>query len=266
MFGLYALPQDDLLQDNSVSVTAEANEESAYGAVQLINEGPTRPAGITDYGGRWIIDAGSAISPVAAAALYHNIDAGTGTMRLEANSVNSWGSPAWTQDFVAPPPTEDGWPVSPWMMLDGSPSYRYWALAVDGPNAITPIRVGRLMLLGALRDLGNDVRWGVVEEEEHHILEHATDLGIETIYELGGKRRRFSGEFALQDDTAAEFITFVRSAKSRLRPWLLIPDATVNDAWIVRFEESHWTRTRETIGHNIFPYRVRELARGLPWP
>lgn len=266
MFGLYALPLDDLTQGDSVTVSAEANEESAYGAVQLIAEGPARPAGITADNGRWIIDAGAPISPVAAAALYHNIDAGTGTMRLEANSSDSWGSPPWTQDFVVPSATEDGWSVSPWMFLEGSPSYRYWALAVDGPNSIDPIRVGRLMLLGTLRQMQNDVRWGVIEEEEHHILEHATDLGIETIYELGGKRRRFSGEFALDNSTSNEFITLCRSAKSRLTPWLLIPDETVNDAWIVRFEEPRWARTREIIDHNIFPYRVRELARGLPWP
>jgi hypothetical protein len=33
----------------------------------------------------------------------------------------------------------------------------------------------------------------------------------------------------------------------------------------VRFEENR-NRIRETINHNVFPFRVKEVARGLPWP
>jgi hypothetical protein len=52
----------------------------------------------------------------------------------------------------------------------------------------------------------------------------------------------------------------------RVRPWVLIPDVDVNEAWIVRFEDNRWSRTRETLNHNIFPFRVKELSRGIPWP
>jgi hypothetical protein len=110
------------------------------------------------------------------------------------------------------------------------------------------------------------VRWGVVEEEEQGQVEHPTEGKVETVYELWGPRREFIGELALMNSRANQLITLHRSARNRILPWLLIPDEGINDAWFVRFREAKWSRTREMIEHNIFPFRVQELSRGLPWP
>jgi hypothetical protein len=124
------------------------------------------------------------------------------------------------------------------------------------------------MLLAAIREIENDVRWGVVETEHYQFISHRTQFLVETVYDMGGKERAINGEVALTNDVAGDFISIFQRAKNRIQPWLLIPDADADDpdAWLVRAEDPFWSRTRETINHNIFPFRVREVSRGLPFP
>jgi hypothetical protein len=264
MIHRYAYPLDNESYRIGPTVTASA-EDSEYPAENLVDINPAKPAKLTTTGGNWILDFGTAIAGVAAALLYHNIDNGV-TVTLQANSSSSWGSPPFSQTFTIPGRTEDDWTVSPWIEFASTQTYRYWRLLISGTANAQPIGVGHLMILSNLRTMDTDVRWGEEEVEEHGLIELPTELGVETIYALGGKRRRFSGELTLGDAEAAEFISLVRSAVGRIHPWLLIPDEDVNDAWIVRFEENRWQRQREIIDINNFPFRVQELSRGLPWP
>lgn len=265
MIGRYALPLDDHCYRIGPTVTASA-EDSAYPASNLVDVNPAKPAKLTTGSGWFVLDFGTDVTIVAAALIYHNIDNGV-AVTLQWNSADDWASPAGEQDFTIPGRLEDEWTVSPWIALDTQPTARYWRLLIGGsPGSTDPVAVGRLILLSNLRDLVTDVRWGVEEIEEHGLIELPTELGVETIYALGGKRRRFQGELRLDDSTAATFISLVRSAQGRVLSWLLIPDVNVNDAWCVRFDQPNWDRTRETINYNIFPFRVQELSRGLPWP
>lgn len=273
MIGRYALSSDDLIDRLQPTITASA-VDAAYPVQNWLDSvRPSKPSKLTTTTGWWEFDFGSAVNAAVFAAIYHNFDAGLSVV-LKWNSTSSWGSPAGSQSLTVPAWTEDGWTVSPWNALAGTPTYRYWRLevALTGPANTEALSLGRPLLAGALRDIGSplsigqDVRWGVEEIEEHGLIEQPTELGVETIYALGGKRRRFSGELALQNATVAPLLTLHRAAGGRVLPWLLIPDVDVNDAWVVRFEENRWSRVRETIGHNIFPFRVQELSRGLPWP
>lgn len=265
MIGRYALPLDDGAIDAAVSGSAE---DSDYLAENLVGRSAaglpgltaSRPAKLTTTTGNWTIDTLATSPFVAAALINHTIDAGS-TVVLSANAGG------FTIPIPIPTHHEDGWSVSPFVIFPSAQPYDDWILTISTPNSV-PIAVGRLMLLTAIRDLENDVRWGVEEAEEHAIIVQPTELGVETIYELGGKQRAFSGELALRDTTgtAQSLITLMRSAHGRVYPWLLIPDVDVNDAWLVRFDENRWSRVRENPNHNIFPFRVKEVARGLPWP
>lgn len=265
-FGRYALPSDDLAGTaTSVVVVggSPSDEDPEYLAENLIaptNTGhlnlPSRPAKLLTVSGGWTLFFGAPITLGALALIYHNLDEA-----LDVTLEPSGGTPI---SITIPPWTEDGWSVSPFLEFDPQTADE-WALMINGANS-RDVQVGRLLLFAALRDMENDVRWGVVEEEEHGLIEQPTELGIETIYDLGGKRRSFSGELALMNAEAGDLITLFRTARARILPWLLIPDENINDAWLVRFEENRWSRTRENIQHNIFPFRVKELSRGLPWP
>jgi len=268
MFGRYALPSDELVTTLSPTITASADDPD-YPATNLTDPNPANPAKLTTTDGNWVFDFGAAVQAVAVALIYHNLDEGLSAV-LEWNTTDSWGSPAGSQAITIPAWTEeplDG-SFSPWTEIAGTPSYRYWRLVVgDGsPNNSNLIFIGNVMLVGALRQLDTDVRWGIEEREEFGLLEQETELGVEYVEVLGGKRRRFVGEMGLRDYEAAELISLYRSATGRAARWLLIPDETVNDAWYVRFDDPGWSRMRTDPNFNTFPYAVRECSRGVPWP
>jgi hypothetical protein len=272
VIGRYALTTDDHCRQTPPTVVASA-EDPEYPAVNLIRENPANPAKLTDTDGNWVLTFPAAVSVAWAALLYHNIDEGV-PVTLEWNSSDSWGSPAGSMAFDIPAIREDGLTQSPWIELSTPQNYQYWRLVVGAgsPNNSQNVSVGRLMLLGALRDLGDpldkeqDVRWGVVEEETQIIIVDKTEGGVDLIADVFAPRRLFVGELALEAETTTALLTLFRSAHRRVYPWALIPDAAVNEVLIVRFMESGWSRTRETVNHNIFPFRVQEMARGLPWP
>ncbi len=273
-FARYGLPTDDLLArltSTVITVTggSPSEEDPDYPITNWLARRPSKPSKLLSTTGGWLFDFGGAANIAAFALIYHNFDEGQHVL-LEW-SANNFSTTAGSQAITIPAWTEDGWSVSPWIEVTGSPTYQYWRLTVSGsPGNSYPLSLGRPVFLGALRDPGNDVRFGVVRSEAHQIVEMATALEVETIYALGGKRGTISGEAAFRNEVpnedAQKFISLVRSAAGRTLPWLLIPDLTVNEAWMVRFVDSGFDNTQEMINHNIFPFRVRELSRGLPWP
>jgi len=265
-FGRYALPEDDVAGTaDTVIGSAEDSEYPAENIVAPTNTGhlnlPSRPAKLTTLSGYWELVFPAPVEIVGAAIIYHNFEEGL-DVTIEAGT----GSPlSFSQAIDIPASFENDWAISPWVLFDSPQTFDTWRLSVNEDNYLAPM-VGRFLLLTALRDLDNDVRWGVVEEEEQGQVEHRTEGAVETLYELWGPRRSFLGELALLNSAANNLITLHRSARNRILPWLLIPDEGINDAWFVRFQEAKWSRTREMIEHNIFPFRVQELSRGLPWP
>ncbi len=271
-FGLYALPSDDLAGTALTVITspegspAGSDEDPEYPGTNLIAPSltghlnlPSRPAKLLTYGpGFWELVLPTAQSISAIHLVYPNFDAG-----LDVTLEPDGGTPI---PLIIPSRWENGWWPSPWLSFPAQTSDR-WRLSINATNSL-PLQVGRMLLYGSggFRDLQNDVRWGVEEIEEQGQIEHQTEAKVETLYELFGPRRAFNGEFALENATADALITLYRSARNRILPWSLIPDESQNDAWFVRFLEPRWSRTREMVNHNIFPFRVQELSRGLPWP
>lgn len=270
-FGLYALPSDDLagtaisVETSPAGSPAGGDEDPEYLATNLIaptNTGhlnlPSRPAKLLALEGYWELVFAAPISVSAVHIVYPNFDAD-----LDVTLEPDGGTPI---QIDVPSRWENGWWPSPWASFQAQTSDR-WRLSINAANSLL-LQVGRILLYGSggFRDLQNDVRWGVEEIEEHGQIEHLTAAHVEMLYELFGPRRSFSGELALRNADADTLITLYRSARNRILPWSLIPDAGINDAWFVRFLDPRWSRTREMIEHNIFPFRVQELSRGLPWP
>lgn len=291
MFGRYALPTDDLagtyaevstsgsasLSGSPGSPVITGDEDPEYPAeyiAAMSNTGhlnqASRPAKLLTTSGYWQLRYTTAITVRAAAVIYHNFDAGLPVV-IEAGTGGTVGS--FSQAFTIPARVEDDWTISPWIEFASAQTYDTWRLTISGTNSLA-LQVGRLLLVNQLRTLARDVRWGVDEGEEHHYINHPTELNVDTFYDLGGKERDFVGEFAVNNAQTAELQALRRSAHGRIQPWLLIPDTNVNDAWLVRFVEDRFSRVRETPTrdnnandvHNIVPYRVREVSRGLPWP
>jgi hypothetical protein len=212
------------------------------------------------------------IAPVAAALIYPQLDAGLSVV-LEGATSNSWGAPPFSQAFAIPGPQEDGQAISPLLELTGAPSYAWWRLRIVGSNSV-PVAIGRLMLVGALRmfEQGTSVRWGVSEEEDYGIVQAATELGVDTVYDLGGKRRSLQGELFLREAGAQQYLALWRATQGRVRLWLLVPFEGVNDAYLVRWTERTSLRRLDVpdlapLGYvQLIRMAVTEASRGLPWP
>lgn len=266
MFARYALPSDDLAGTAS-SVTGSA-EDSGYPAEYLVADDttghlnlPSRPAKLTTTTGYFDLAFSSPITVRAAAVIYPRVTSGLSGVTLIG------GGGAFTQPITIPtsPQTGDDWMLSPWVEFASAQTYNAWRLNFANASS-DPIQVGRLLLLGQLRELETDLRYGLEEQEERSTIEHATEFGVETIFDMYGVRRRCSGEMGLRDDETADLRALWRNARNRVQPWLLIPDADVNDAWFVRFENNAFSRTLETVGFHTLPFSVREVSRGMPWP
>ncbi len=262
MFGKYALPSDDLA-GTATTVVASA-EDAGYPALNLIapsNTGhlnlPSRPAKLTATSGYWDLTFAAPIEVVAAAVIYHNFDSGLGvTLEPGAGSI---AIPIPTK-----PNEDDDWTLSPWVEFDAV-SDAAWRLNVSGTNS-RAVQVGRLLLLGELRQLETDVQYGGDDHEGRLFLSQPTEVGIETMTDLFDVRRAWFGQFGFRPDETDALRRLWRSARNRILPWLLIPDENENDAAFVRFEDDAYSRTATTVGFNTHPFRVRELSRGIVWP
>lgn len=270
MIGSYCLPSDDLIDRLLPTITA-SDEDPAYPVTNWSVIEPAKPSKLTTPTGWWEFDFGVAVNAAIFAPIYHNFDPGLPVI-LKWNSSSSWTNPAGVADITVPEWTEDGWSVSPFEALVSTPTYRYYRLevALGSPGNSYPLSLGRPFLGGAIRHTTSDVRWGVVEDNEQRVIDGRTEGDVDKVTEIWGPRRSFQGEFRLDDTDAARLLTLHRTARNRVKPWLLIPDVDVNEAWIVRFLENKSSRTRETLGSNGmssgFPFRVQELSRGIVWP
>lgn len=258
MFGKYALPQDILRPDSITS----AQEESAYGVIHAITLMSLRPSKLNDTTGSWVLTYPAPVEIGGLHLPYANFDAG-----LDVTFTPDGGTPI---AIDCPGPLiarDDGFqPWFPGIIQEFTPQTSdVWTLSVNAANTFNP-QVFKILPYASFRQLENDVRWGVVEEEEQGDIWHETDGGAVTPIEIWGPRRSFMGEFTLRDSDVPDIVTLHRSVQQRIKPWTLWPDASVNDGWFVRFIDPIRSRTRETINHNISPFRVKELSRGLPWP
>lgn len=266
VFRYYALPTDDLISYTS-PVMAGSDEDEDYPSSNWLHVRPSRPAKLTTTTGSWLFDFLAPQSLAAIAILAHNFTVGTVLVEWW---TSLFGSPADGSTSISiPAATDDGFTTNAFLKLPVPVTARYVRIAIDETNT-DPLSLGRPVFLSALRDLENDVRWSVAVEGDHRIIENVTDGDDEEIADIFAPRRSFNGEFALKDDKASELLTLHRSARNRARPFFLAPNPDSTDpefaAGLFRFTDTKWSRTLEGPDHNIFPFRVQELARGLDWP
>lgn len=282
MTSYYARPDDDLALD-ATAITASA-EDSEYPADNLISENAAKTAKLSTTSGSWVLEFADKVIPVAAALINQYLDAGL-SVALQGNDTDSWGAPAFSQAFTIPAKRLDGpsyqrWTVNPWILLDeldDPTGYLFWRLVIIGTNSQN-VAVGRLLLLSSLRsvDLFYDSEIGESDRPADDLgqIVQPTELGVETIITIGGPRRGMTavtlasdvsaGTAPVQD--AADFRALHESSDGREHPFLFIPFAEENDAWLVRFDSPAGERTHKQGGYQRWPFDVREVSRGLPWP
>lgn len=282
MTSYYARPDDDLALEAD-TVTASA-EDSEYPADNLISENAAKTAKLSTTSGSWVLAFAAKVAPEAVVLANQYLDAGL-SVAIQGNDTDSWGSPAFSQAITIPAKRRDGpasqrWTVNPWALLgdlDDPTGYLFWRLVIIGTNSQN-VAVGRLLLLSSLRavDLFYDSEMGESDrpQDDAGQIVQPTELGVETIYTIGGPRRGMTTVMLASDSSAgtapvqdaADFRALHESADGREHPFIFIPFPDENDAWLVRFDSPAGERTHKQGGYQRWPFDVREVSRGLPWP
>lgn len=263
---LYARPSDNVAP-LATAVTASAGD-AGYPAANLVDQDPAKPAKLTTTSGNWVFNLPVGSRRVDVVALiHHNLTAGL-EVRIQGNTTDSWSSPSFNQLITIPAYHEDGFSVCPFLDLTGLSGYttggfQFWRVAVIGTNAAN-VAIGEVVLASLKRQLEVNLHWGAEDHDEHPTIEHRTSHGVVRTYDLGCKVRRLKGEVETSDAGLASLRSLHRDARGRVKPFVMVPDPDVNDAWFVRFDDTRFGRSMVFVDRSHVLVGFEELSRGLP--
>lgn len=264
----YAKRDQDVTTLGTWSVQT-GTEVEQYEAEHIGTDVMARPAKIEETSGAWVGDftarPGGKQRVDAVVLPMHNLTAGL-EVRLQGNATNSWGGPTFNQAITIPAYRGDGFPFGSFLDITGLSGYTslgfaYWRLVVVGTNgAAVALKV---KLLSGLQTLDPNINWGERQGEERKMIEHRTDHGVSSIYDLGITIRSIAGELDGPDTQRDAVKALWHSTRGRVYPFVLIPDGAVNDAWFVRFQDTKLDLTLNMIDRNSIPVAFEEVSRGL---
>jgi hypothetical protein len=261
----YTHPDDNIA--GAVTPTLSAGTQATgYGPAKLYDNDPSYPFKVDSTTFRLVWDWGSAVAPKLIALIHHNFAAGLSGVVFQMNASDSWGAPSFSQTLTVPAYHEDDFPANIYADLSvTAPSYRYGSLAVTSANTVN-CALGELVIATSLRSLNGSLVLdsSVEDEDDHPIVEHHTDVGVSTIYAHGTRWRYLRGDVRQNTTNAAAVRSWNRATQGRALPCIVLPHASPDEAWFVRFAKS--TLSRRYLGpgyRSSFRFEFEEVGRGL---
>lgn len=257
---LFAKPSDNLTSTATITASTSA---TGYGTANLYDGNPAKPWKATATTATLDFAFGSATNIDLVAIVHHNLTAGL-EVRIQADDASDFSSLDLNQLITIPAYDEDDFPVNPWIDLSAlSNSWQYWRLNVVGTNSAN-VQIGELWLVGTRRELtASHLRYGLSQSTSRPLIEHRTDYGVSTIYDLGAKMRGLSGEIVTTDTGLEEIKDWWDDCHGRALPTLVIFDEAVNSCQLVRWRDLGREDTRTTTGWTTIPVAFEEVSRGL---
>lgn len=260
---LYTRPSENVTVNATITASAA---DASYPAANLGDLDPSKPAKLTTTSGNWVFDYGSAQRVDVFALIHHNLTAGL-DVKLQGNATNSWGAPTLSTAITIPTYHEDGFPVNPWLDVTGVSGYstsgfRFWRLLINAASGAN-VAIGEVVMATTKRQLETNISRGAEDRDEHPTIEHRTLHGVSRIYDLGTKIRRLTCKVTAKDTGFASLQSLARGASVRVKPFLIVRDTSVNDAWFVRLGDTSFSQTLPYVGRHEVPLVFEELSRGL---
>lgn len=242
---IYNRPSDNLIATLSPTVTVQTGTvDPDYGVANLgdfSDEKIGQPLLLLDDAGAVLIDWGSATA-VPLFVLWTNADEDL-EIRIQANATNSWSSPTLDYVVTAPAKRRNGYTVKLWADLRAETGYgalRYTRIVLgdlgSSPVVGNSVPVGlKVWAGGAVRTLGRDFDFSPSVLRHQMQTGAHTDTGYGWFAKLQGFVRGLQYSLFLDESTDEhdEFLDWFDEAGSD--PVVLIPDQSVNDAWIGRW-------------------------------
>lgn len=266
---LYSLPADQVADDATISVET-GTAVTGYPATALADGNLAKPAKLAETSGAWLFTFGAAQRVDWVALGPHNFDAGA-TVVVQGNASDSWGSPTLDTTITIPADDADDRAVCAWKDLTGVTGYttdgfQYWRIGVTSTNSAA-LALGEVWLSALARTvagaMGHNYKWDFDVAETRRVIEHETEYGVSTVYDLQTRQRTFRADLRVSDSGLAAWATWHRAMKGRVSPTVWIPDTTVNEAWWVR-QALGWSVRRRFTNLNELTFTLEELSHGLP--
>lgn len=239
---LITSPVDDIIWAASLSMT---NQDSAYPITNAQGVAPVPPAkSTTTTTTITITPAGGAGTPIYLSL--HGTNAASGT--FEGHTITFPGTEA------------DGQRLNPRLDLR--------LLAVSSPytlvltSASGVVKVGRICLVSAVYPLNVVYGWQTGRRRPGEITV-TTRLGTVITHSADIRTRWAKGVVNLSSDEVI-LKAIDAGAWGTYKPFMLIPDEAVNDAWFVRFASSDFSTAIPNYDVRDIPVAFDELSSGPP--
>jgi hypothetical protein len=227
---LYATPLDDVIDGATLSMTSS---DSEYPVDNIKVHDPAIVAKATGTSSTITVGTTS-ITPVGVAIINHN---------WTALTLNGTNVPLASR-------TSGGLVVNSWLDMRGLGfgTSTTWNFAATSSGQLT---IGRLVLLEDIHILNWLVN-GLQFEEQQPNITIPTFYQAKIKYERGIRIRSWKGVSRKDADRTA-LLDLWAAAKGQIDPWLLIPDASVNDALWVQFKN-------DKISEGVLEHSVSDLV------
>jgi hypothetical protein len=260
---VYSSHSDHVLRNVLATMPTGTLLSSSFPLSNLTDSVPATLCRLSSTTVRWVWDLGTATEIQMVVFGQHNIDAGHTGVVWEQHTSNTWTSPDLSVPVTIPAAERDGYRPFPWVDISAhaARSRRFVSFAVKTANSVN-LAMGEVMASAVKRIASPNLSWGMQEGESVPGIEHQTGRGVRFAYRTGIRVRNFAGEVDTTDAEATSIKEWFRD--SNLRPFIWIPDGSVNDAMIVSFEMGNELKvTREFFNRNRIPLAFREWSRGV---
>lgn len=269
MQALFSDYSDELARTATITVQTGA-VETDYGVDLLTDDNPAKVLRATGTSLALQLDFGTA-TPIGQLALIHSTLETGDDVRIQGNATASWGSPSFNVAVPIAGWRGSGvtrWPTNTWFDVDAeatyNPSgYRYYRLTFGVTTPLSQaLQLGQLRIHPSLRTFYIDRDTAIRPRKP--IIKNTTAFDVDTIYPRG--TTRFAQTFTLGGFEAAERASFEAhwyDVDGQSYPWLFVPDATVNECYLVRWATTEYDMARALQSVARVSGAVQEVSRGL---
>lgn len=258
----YCRPTDIVTADFTITASAP---DPGYPPTLLGNKNPAYPAKLTTTTGWFLLTASAPVSIDLVTLVQHNLDAGL-AVYVQGNATDVWTSPTLNVAFTIPANRADRfrWNVLADLSALGSRSFQYWRIYISGTNSAA-IAIGELLMITTKRTLERNLEASFTRELNHPVVEHKTDAGVSTIYDLGVSWETIRGTIKNTSTGADSQETLFRSSGGRSEGFLFVQDPGISEPLYVRRVDSKlnitfpWTNR----AMQVHAFEVEEISRGL---
>lgn len=246
----YARPSDNIIASATISLTVGAVDTN-YPLTNIQDGIPAKPAKTTGTAATFRATYGVAQTLEMTSFGPHNLAGATVTLTNNAG---------FSQVITVPANREDGLSINPFLDFStlANRTATQWNLVISGASA--NIAIGEWQLITTRRTL--QLLWGLKDTETHRTIIHPTDYDAKLKYWMGTAQRHFIGRVN-RETNRADILSLIRSAQGQYQGFVLVPESTVNEAFLVDLTTDERTFTR--IHHNASDVELEfcEIQRGL---